>query len=60
MTQFRYSQTAALLNSGKVLLTGGINGDSVQDTEIFDPTTKTFSHAALMRSPRAESHRHFA
>ena len=53
MTQFRYSHTAALLNSGKVLLTGGINGDPVQDTEIFDPTTKTFSHAALMKSPRA-------
>jgi len=53
MTQFRYSHTAALLNNGKVLLTGGINGDSVQDTELFDPTAKTFSHAGLMGSPRA-------
>jgi len=53
MTQFRYSHTAALLNNGKVLLTGGINGDSVQDTELFDPTAKAFSHAGLMGSPRA-------
>jgi hypothetical protein len=52
MTQFRYWHTAALLNNGKVLLTRGINGDSVQDTELFDPTTK-FSHGGLMGSPRA-------
>ena len=52
MTQFRYWHTAALLNNGKVLLTRGINGDSVQDTELFDPTTK-FSHAGPMGSPRA-------
>jgi|HubBroStandDraft_6_1064221.scaffolds.fasta_scaffold33717_1 hypothetical protein len=54
MTQFRYGHTAALLNNGKVLMTGGINGNSLQDAELFDPTTRTFSPTGLMGSTRAD------
>lgn len=48
----RYDHTATLLNTGKVLVTGGFtNADSgaVQATdtcELYDPTTKTWSLAA--------------
>jgi hypothetical protein len=54
MTEFRYDHTATLLNNGKVLLAGGINGDSVRDAELFDPTTSTFSPTGVMSSPRAQ------
>jgi hypothetical protein len=54
MTEFRYSHTATLLNSGKVLLAGGTNGNSVQDAELFDPTTGTFSATSQMSFPRAQ------
>jgi len=53
MTDFRYGHTAALLNSGKVLLAGGTNGNSLQDAELFDPAAKTFSATGNMSSPRA-------
>jgi hypothetical protein len=52
MTQFRYGHTADLLNNGKVVLTGGNNGDAVWDAELFDPTTGTFSATSPMNSPR--------
>jgi len=53
MTEFRYGHTAALLNNGKVLLAGGINGNSLQDAELFDPTTGTFSVTGLMSTARS-------
>jgi hypothetical protein len=53
MTEVRYSHTATLLKNGKVLLTGGFNGQPVQDAELFDPTTVSFSRTGLMDSARA-------
>lgn len=53
MNQFRYNHAAALLNSGKVLLTGGFNGVPVQDAELFDPTTGFFSPTGNMGTARA-------
>jgi len=49
----RYSHTATLLNSGKVLIAGGIgpNGD-LSSTELYDPSTGTFSPAGDMTAPR--------
>jgi hypothetical protein len=38
---------------GKVLLAGGINGNSLQDAELFDPTTGTFSVTGLMSTARS-------
>jgi hypothetical protein len=52
MTDFRYGHTAALLNSGEVLLAGGINGNALQDAELFDPTTGNFSATGLMSTAR--------
>jgi WD40 repeat protein len=52
MTDARFGHTAALLTNGKVLLTGGNNGDALRDTELFDPTTGAFSATGLMGSPR--------
>jgi WD40 repeat protein len=54
MTAFRYGHTAALLNNGKVLLTGGFNGTPLQSAELFDPTTGTFSPTGPMGSTRAD------
>jgi WD40 repeat protein len=52
MTDFRYGHTAALLNTGEVLLAGGINGNELQDAELFDPKTGTFSVTGLMSTAR--------
>jgi hypothetical protein len=43
-----------LLNNGQVLLTGGFNGTPVQDAELFDPTTRSFSRTGIMGIPRAD------
>lgn len=39
----RYSHTATLLSSGKVLVAGGYNTTAVGTAELFDPTAGTFS-----------------
>jgi hypothetical protein len=59
----RSAQTATLLPSGQVLIAGGWNGhaaDSLDDppwdpldTELFDPSTNRFSHAAVMSTTRS-------
>ena len=54
MTQVRYGHTAALLNNGHVLLTGGFNGQPVPSAELFDPTTGSFSPTGSMGTPRAD------
>ena len=37
-----------------MLLTGGFNGNPVQDAELFDPASTTFSATGLMNAPRAD------
>jgi hypothetical protein len=43
-----------MLNNGKVLLTGGFNGQPVAKAELFDPATGSFSATGSMGTPRAQ------
>jgi N-acetylneuraminic acid mutarotase len=57
MTAPRFRHTATLLNSGRVLITGGLAVDSgflqtYQSTEIFDPSTNTFTASGNMIAGR--------
>jgi hypothetical protein len=59
MVSPRARHTATLLANGKVLVTGGVTGNSggnspVKSTELYDPATGTFSAAANMSSFRAD------
>ena len=54
MAESRYEHTAALLNNGQVLVTGGFNGVPMQEAELFDPTTGSFSRTGVMGSARAD------
>jgi uncharacterized protein (TIGR03437 family) len=50
----RQHHIAALLGDGRVLIAGGQNDSEVTaETEIFDPSTKSFSPSAPMALPRA-------
>jgi len=51
----RTAATATLLNSGRVLVAGGIDatGMAVTSAEIYDPSTGTFSTTGPMVTPRA-------
>src|SRR5271169_819054 len=53
----RESHTATMLNSGKVLVTGGLdsNNNALATAEIFDPTTGNFSPTGSMETAR-EAH----
>jgi hypothetical protein len=61
MTAARASHTATLLQSGKVLITGGdifsynASGQSLASAETFDPSAGTFTATGSMAVPR-ESH----
>ena len=50
MKQARYSQTAALLPDGRLLIAGGVasNGQSVGSAELYDPKTGKFSPTDAM------------
>lgn len=48
----RAAHTATLLDSGKVLVAGGWNGDPMADAKLFDPSNGTFSDAGSMSTPR--------
>jgi N-acetylneuraminic acid mutarotase len=50
MSNARAGHTATLLSNGKVLIAGGVStgGTYTKTTEIFDPSTNTFSNAATM------------
>lgn len=49
----RAAHTATLLQNGKVLITGGFNGTEVlATTELFDPTTGTFTPTGAMTTTR--------
>ena len=56
MRSVRSNHTATRLPDGKVLLTGGQdnnNGDGLNSSELYDPTTQTFTAVgATMTSPR--------
>jgi RHS repeat-associated protein len=47
--------TATMLPDGRILIHGGLgsNGRVVLQSEIFDPSTRTFAHVATGLSPRA-------
>jgi len=55
MKAARESQTATLLNDGRVLVTGGSdpNGASIATAELFDPSTDTFTPTGSMAAARA-------
>src|SRR5712692_9888731 len=55
MTARRAAHTATLLPNGKVLIAGGMIGDGggLSSTEVFDPTTNTFTAAENMTVARA-------
>lgn len=54
MTEVRYDHTAALLQNGEVLITGGFNGQPLSSAELFDPVTGSFSATGAMSALRAE------
>lgn len=58
MASARGSQTATLLNNGKVLVAGGAdsNGNAIATAELYDPSTGSFSKTGSMITARA----HFA
>jgi hypothetical protein len=59
LTAERYSHSATLLASGRVLVAGGVGNRQLEldSTELFDPTSNTFAAAGSMSAPRAG---HFA
>ncbi len=60
MATGRAENTATLLNSGKVLVAGGVTGSSsvalapIASAELYDPASGTFSAAGTMTNPRAQ------
>jgi len=51
MSTARAAHTATLLPNGKVLITGGLNGQAT--AEIYDPDSKTFTPTSAMSATRA-------
>lgn len=52
MTTTRANHTATLLPNGKVLFTGGYNGDFLSTCELYDPATGTWTSTASMTVAR--------
>jgi len=52
MSTARTNHTMTLLNSGKVLVTGGQNGSYISSAEIYDPATGLWSSAGSMSKIR--------
>lgn len=59
MTTGRFLHAATLLNNGKVLITGGLNGSgtALASAELYDPTAGTFTATGNMTTTR---YRHVA
>ncbi|WP_224242295.1 kelch repeat-containing protein [Hyalangium gracile] len=58
MVKGREGHTATLLNSGKVLVAGGVDSSgSLAEAELYDPTTRTWSPTDTMKTGR---HHHTA
>lgn len=60
MNEGRYNHTATLLNNGEVLIAGGNyypsgGGNSPADSELYDPSSQTFTVTGSMVTPR-ENH----
>jgi len=55
MATGRAIHTATLLNSGKVLVAGGVddNSNSLSSVELFDPASASFASAGDMTTPRS-------
>ncbi|CAF4343968.1 unnamed protein product, partial [Adineta steineri] len=53
MTNARYWHTASVLSNGKVLVTGGDNGNSLNSVELYDPSTGTWTTTGSMTNARA-------
>ena len=49
----RYDHAASLLQNGKVLITGGLNGQPLPSAELFDPATGSFLAIGDMSTLRA-------
>jgi hypothetical protein len=54
METARLAHTATLLNNGKVLVTGGLDGtgNPSNTAELFDPASETFAPTGSMQTPR--------
>jgi hypothetical protein len=53
MTDFRTGHTVTVLQNGKVLVAGGDReGNATSRSEIYDPSTGSWTNAALMTVPR--------
>ncbi|MFL5353134.1 kelch repeat-containing protein, partial [Archangium sp.] len=52
MSTNRQYHTATLLSSGKVLVTGGVNGGPSTAAELYDPATTSWSAATIMATAR--------
>jgi N-acetylneuraminic acid mutarotase len=54
MSEYRRQHTATVLQSGQMLVTGGVTGNSgpFDTAEIYDPASNTWSSAGFMNSPR--------
>lgn len=54
MSTARVNHTMTLLNSGRVLVTGGQNGSNISSAEIYDPATGLWSSAGNMSKIRLD------
>ena len=52
MSIARYWHTASVLGSGKVLVSGGYNGGTVNSAELYDPLTGNWSSTGVMSIAR--------
>ena len=52
MSIARYGHTASVLGSGKVLVSGGLNGGYLNSAELYDPSTGNWSSTGVMSIAR--------